>query len=348
MLGGRFNRLVKSTVLVKKRIARPDVGSRKSGARKSSFSLTFNRQVIQLDKRRKYIIGRVKGCDLRIKNARVSRQHGKIRWNSVSQTFLYEDLQSSNGSLINEKSVNWGHLKDGDIINIIDYKIFFNEQPKVPNHRSNSRQQQSKRETAMLEEKFSEMLQYADDAHLKVRLHEYHRLIVESRKNLSLLAYHDQTTGLFNRRYFDLNLKREEELGERHKTPVSLIMIDIDRFKKFNDKYGHQKGDEVLEGVAGIIRASVRRTDITCRYGGEEMAVILPNSDCDKVLKIAQKICRRVAVLSQEQFGVRVTISLGVASSRPQRRYAPEQLIKIADQALYQAKENGRNRVMNA
>jgi diguanylate cyclase (GGDEF)-like protein len=125
------------------------------------------------------------------------------------------------------------------------------------------------------------------------------------------------------------------------------MVIDIDHFKKFNDTYGHQKGDEVLEGVAGFIRSAIRTTDIACRYGGEELAVILPNTDIVKAAKVAEKIRRKVASLSKEQFGIRVTISLGVAEITRQIKTAVH-LIKAADRSLYQAKKSGRNRTCAA
>jgi len=123
-------------------------------------------------------------------------------------------------------------------------------------------------------------------------------------------------------------------------------MIDIDNFKKFNDTYGHQKGDDVLEGVGGFIRSAIRETDIACRYGGEEMAVILPNTTTDHAIKVAEKIRKKVASFSQKQFGVKVTISLGIATITAKCK-STTQLIAAADEALYKAKEEGRNRCVS-
>ena len=133
----------------------------------------------------------------------------------------------------------------------------------------------------------------------------------------------------------------------KRETNFSLIIIDIDFFKKFNDTYGHQSGDAVLRQVAQILKRNVRATDIVCRYGGEEMSIILPNTPKDEASGTAQKICERVAnnkyKLSNDKEG-QVTISLGVATY-PHDGSTPSEIIEAADKRLYSAKNNGRNRV---
>ena len=124
-------------------------------------------------------------------------------------------------------------------------------------------------------------------------------------------------------------------------------MIDIDFFKKFNDKYGHQAGDAVLKHVASTIKSCVRVNDIVCRYGGEEMAVILENTDKKSALITAQKICETIASKKYNlspDVQVNITISLGVATY-PENGNTPSELIEYADKCLYCAKENGRNQV---
>ena len=131
------------------------------------------------------------------------------------------------------------------------------------------------------------------------------------------------------------------------KTNFSLILIDIDFFKKFNDKYGHQAGDAVLKHVAKTLKSSVRSEDLVCRYGGEEMAIILNNVNKEIAIKTAQKICDAIASRNYEltpEITVNITISLGVASY-PDNGKTPEELIEYADKGLYKAKENGRNQV---
>lgn len=161
------------------------------------------------------------------------------------------------------------------------------------------------------------------------------------------LATTDGLTELYNHRYFQEQMIQNIETGKRYNRPFSLIMIDIDFFKKFNDTYGHQSGDAVLRQVAQILKRNVRSTDIVCRYGGEEMAIILTNTDNEQALITAEKICNAVSEHPLKLVNgndVKVTISLGVATYPKQGETAPE-MIKYADDCLYIAKENGRNQV---
>jgi len=137
------------------------------------------------------------------------------------------------------------------------------------------------------------------------------------------------------------------ETAKRYDSNFSLILIDIDFFKKFNDKFGHQSGDAVLKQVAQTLKKNVRSTDIVCRYGGEEMSVILSNTKKEEAIHTAQKLCNAVAErifdLANNQ-KEHVTISLGV-STYPQNGETSQALIEYADKGLYKAKENGRNQV---
>lgn len=163
------------------------------------------------------------------------------------------------------------------------------------------------------------------------------------------LATTDGLTELYNHRYFQEQMLQNIETGKRYNKPFSLIMIDIDFFKKFNDTYGHQSGDAVLRQVAQILKKNVRSTDIVCRYGGEEMAIILTNTKNEDALVTAQKICHAVAEHPLKLVngnGVQVTISLGV-STYPSNGDTPQAMIKFADDCLYKAKEHGRNQVGN-
>jgi diguanylate cyclase (GGDEF)-like protein len=155
----------------------------------------------------------------------------------------------------------------------------------------------------------------------------------------------DGLTGLFNRRYFDSALKIAVERCERNVDYCfTLIMFDIDHFKKFNDTYGHQTGDDVLQQVAKHILKAIRKTDVFCRYGGEEFAVILCGTDAEKGFLVAEKIRKVVEKIKIKTpiDTTKVTISLGIA------QYFSgddeEEMIKKADSALYQSKERGRNR----
>lgn len=163
------------------------------------------------------------------------------------------------------------------------------------------------------------------------------------------LAVTDGLTDMYNHRYFQEQMKLNIDNTKRYNTPFSLIMVDIDFFKKFNDKYGHQSGDAVLRQVAQTIKKNIRSTDIPCRYGGEEMSVILSNTKKEEAAIVAQKICEAVR---NKEFELatgdwtHVTISLGVASA-PIDSDSVQGLIEYADKCLYVAKENGRNQVIS-
>lgn len=162
-----------------------------------------------------------------------------------------------------------------------------------------------------------------------------------------MLATTDGLTDLYNHRYFQEQMRMMIEASKRYETSFSLIILDIDFFKKFNDTFGHQAGDAVLRQVAQTLKKNIRSTDIACRYGGEEMSIILPKTDHEIATFTANKICARV---SSKDFKLpngkdtSVTISLGV-STFPTDGVTAEELIEAADKRLYNAKHNGRNQV---
>jgi diguanylate cyclase (GGDEF)-like protein len=172
-----------------------------------------------------------------------------------------------------------------------------------------------------------------------------------AKAELERLSVTDGLTGLFNRRYFQTRLSQEFQRAQRYTDPVSLMMIDIDHFKRVNDTYGHPVGDVVLKGTADLVRSSVRDPDICARYGGEEIAVILPKTHLAGALVVAERIWRE---LGQKRYGVeekgeprelRVTASIGLAFYPSKDITAPEALVKYADEALYRAKREGRNTI---
>ncbi|MFP4687424.1 MAG: diguanylate cyclase [bacterium] len=161
-------------------------------------------------------------------------------------------------------------------------------------------------------------------------------------------AVTDELTGLYNRRFLDLQIKKE--LADPDSKPVGLLMIDIDNFKQYNDTYGHPAGDEVLEKLAEVFHRQVRTTDVkgtarkldtVARYGGEEFTVILPRTDLKNSVAVAERI--RAAVENIDDFEEKITISLGATIS--DNADTPNSLLQRADRALYEAKEKGKNRV---
>ena len=169
----------------------------------------------------------------------------------------------------------------------------------------------------------------------------------ELKMKLEKLALRDALTGLYNRGNFDEILKDEVNRTLRYGTHLSLLMLDIDFFKKVNDLYGHQTGYEVFKRIADTILNSVRNVDYVARYGGEEFTVILPETEQASAIELAERI--RLAI-EQKEFRIsesdtiHLTISIGVGSTS-ERIISPELLIQAADKALYDAKENGRNQV---
>ena len=165
---------------------------------------------------------------------------------------------------------------------------------------------------------------------------------------LAALATTDGLTGVANRRQFDTTLQNECDRAHRSKAPLSLIMLDIDFFKKYNDHYGHQAGDECLRDVAQALKATINRpSDLVARYGGEEFAVILPGTALEDACTIAQKLSAAIGALDRPHANSplgRVTISLGVAVLSPEQDHDATRLLSHADTALYAAKTAGRNR----
>ena len=166
---------------------------------------------------------------------------------------------------------------------------------------------------------------------------------------LSTLASTDALTGLPNRRQFDATLHKEWYRALRDATPLGLLMIDVDRFKPLNDRFGHQTGDRFLACVGQVIRDNVRRaSDMAARYGGEEFAVVLPGTGAAGALEIAEVIRRAVAAADTRgivEGGYPLSVSIGVAATVALAGGGSASLVHSADSALYQAKRNGRNRV---
>jgi diguanylate cyclase (GGDEF)-like protein len=159
------------------------------------------------------------------------------------------------------------------------------------------------------------------------------------------LAYIDGLTGIFNRRFFELRISEEMERARRFDTPLAVIMVDIDHFKRLNDEFGHLLGDEVLRQVSSIFSQQLRRIDVVCRYGGEEFALLLPQTTSEHAFRVAEKL-RHVVELWQFPGVPRpVTISAGVAIF-PGHGSTRDVLVKAADAGLYAAKIAGRNQVV--
>jgi len=170
---------------------------------------------------------------------------------------------------------------------------------------------------------------------------------ISLREELQKYSYEDALTGLKNRRYFDQLLEHESAVALRGDQPLSLLMVDIDHFKRFNDTHGHEAGDSALKAVAGVLARHFRDSDVVCRFGGEEFVIIMAGSTAKAAYDKARELAHAVRAMPVEHGGFElghVTISVGV-SSWPECSDSPDSLLGLADRALYRAKEAGRDRV---
>ncbi len=168
------------------------------------------------------------------------------------------------------------------------------------------------------------------------------------RESLHAQSVRDPLTGLFNRRYMNETMERELHRAARHHLSVGIIMIDIDRFKPFNDTYGHDAGDAILQALGRYIQYSIRGDDVACRYGGDEFMLILPQASLQDTMKRAKSLCEGLRQLFINHGGLRlggITVSMGVAAF-PDHGETMEILLRAADRALYRAKEQGRDQVV--
>lgn len=161
------------------------------------------------------------------------------------------------------------------------------------------------------------------------------------------MAYVDGLTGIFNRRYFEMRVSEEIERARRYDNVLALVMVDIDHFKRLNDEFGHLLGDEVLRQIGAMFTQNLRKSDIVCRYGGEEFVLLMPQTTIDSAAAAADKVRRTVETFSFPGVPRPVTISSGVASF-PADGDSRDALVLSADRALYSAKQAGRNRVVLA
>ncbi len=164
------------------------------------------------------------------------------------------------------------------------------------------------------------------------------------------LSIRDPLTGLFNRRYQEKSLERHLKYAQEHQQVLSIIMSDIDYFKNFNDKWGHQAGDVILQEISKFLMQNIRQSDVACRYGGEELMLILPGTSLEEAKSLGEQLRLGIQNLSLEkpnQFLEKVTISLGIASF-PEHGLSSLEITQSADAALYRAKAKGRNCVITA
>ena len=179
-----------------------------------------------------------------------------------------------------------------------------------------------------------------------------YKILAESIVELSSVGMLDQLTGIPNRRSFDNRMEMEWSRAVREATSISFLILDIDKFKNYNDTFGHQQGDVALQTTAKVLKQSVKRlTDFAARWGGEEFVVLLPSTDAAGAVEVAEVIRKAVedtAIPCDDPRGLKVTVSIGANTIIPGKDSSAEDFITTADGALYKAKEAGRNRVVHA
>jgi diguanylate cyclase (GGDEF)-like protein len=249
-----------------------------------------------------YIVGRDADLGLVVSRSSVSRQHARLFVDDDGNWWV-EDLNSTNGTFINENRVQSHQLQDADQVRFGDaiYKFLFG----------------SNIESA------------------------YHEAIHS-------MAIQDGMTGIHNKRYFLEFLEREISVASRHGHPLSLVMFDVDHFKKVNDSLGHLAGDAVLKDLAARIRPRIRREDLFARYGGEEFACVLPSTPLPGGLVFAEQLRQMIEQkpCTFEGQAIAFTISCGVTTLHRETDVDTTVLIRRADDNLYAAKRAGRNRVV--
>ncbi|MBN1412598.1 MAG: GGDEF domain-containing protein [Spirochaetales bacterium] len=305
---------------------------------KHRYYLFFMDKLLELKADGKYKIGRNKGNTVYLPHDSVSRQHSVIEWQNGK--FIIQDLNSTNGTLVNKQKVAATGLSDGDSIQLgvysLEFKVIDGKDSAIPFFLS---------PTMELEGELAKIIRDVDDKRLINKLYGVKKIFSKKEDRLLQLTYRDPLTGLYNRRFFNRSFSSEFNRAYRYNRPLSLLIIDIDHFKQVNDAHGHDRGDDVLRAVAKIIMNGLRRSDTACRFGGEEICVVLPETDAVAASYTAEKIRREIESESGKIAGIPVTVSIGVAGIGPSCDVM-EKLFKAADKALYQAKHSGRNTVI--
>ncbi|HIE05520.1 MAG TPA: GGDEF domain-containing protein [bacterium (Candidatus Stahlbacteria)] len=283
----------------------------------------------------KYLIGRTNDCDLILPSRGVSRHHALVE--KRGKKFFIKDLNSTNGTIINGTKIRKAALNPGDEIEICDYRLIFD----LKTHGTSETQIELKgKETSKLEGIYNQIKNRIKNLDLEKEFDKYHKIVKRSRRRLSDRVNLDSLTGIYNRGFFEktiIDLMKTKQM-------FSLIMLDIDHFKQVNDKYGHQKGDDVLRMIAFLIKNSCRTTDICARYGGEEFAIIFPDMDLNTARNVSEDIRKAIKNRSSELTGIPITISIGIAGY-PTHGREKNKIVKAADHALYRSKAGGRDRV---
>jgi two-component system, cell cycle response regulator len=246
------------------------------------------------------VIGRGADCEIFVDDFSVSRRHAQVE--QRADGFYAVDLQSTNGTFVNDISSAVHKLNDGDYLRV-----------------GNS------------------IWRFLAGGNVEAEYHE----------EIYRLTIIDALTGCFNKRYLMEYLDRELARSARFRRPLTAVLLDIDHFKGLNDEYGHLFGDFTLRELAGLVRSVIRTEELLARYGGEEFVIVIPESELDDALALCERVRSLVEchVFRIEDKSFRITISLGVATTCGSDALTGNELIRQADEKLYEAKRAGRNQV---
>jgi diguanylate cyclase (GGDEF)-like protein len=248
------------------------------------------------------VLGRGNDCDIRINDHSVSRRHARIQ--ATDDEFYAVDLQSTNGTFVNDSPISISKLKDGDYLRIGNC-----------------------------------IYRFLTGGNVEAEYHE----------EIYRLTIVDGLTEIHNKRYLLEFLDRELARSLRHRRPLALILFDLDHFKRINDELGHLAGDKTLRDLAAAVKAKVRREELFARFGGEEFVIVLPETTREGACIVAERVRCLVEQMAFEYEGKAypVTISLGIGMTMGETLIAPDELIRLADDKLYEAKDRGRNCVVS-
>jgi two-component system cell cycle response regulator len=307
---------------------------------KLKYSLYYLDRKLELDRDKTYSLGRGAENDICLPGLTVSRKHARLFWEAGH--FVIEDAKSTNGIFINGRRLPKRALFDGDQVAIGTCYLVFREID--PRHAGATDFDRELSDTLCIEHQMADLLQAIGDNKVRTQLFALKRTVDRARAKLDNLANRDRLTRLYNRRFFDTELDRELERARRYKHNLSLLILDLDHFKAVNDEYGHRKGDQVLTAIAAIISANTRRSDLAARYGGEEIAIVIPQMKPGSAVAAAEKLRALIEREAPRRTGLAITVSVGVAMF--ETADTAGDLIGRADEALYKAKKRGRNRVI--
>jgi diguanylate cyclase (GGDEF)-like protein len=288
------------------------------------------------------VIGRGNDVDFILSSSEVSRHHAAITYDG--KHFILTDLDSTNGTYVNGTRIRKRKIGVGENISIGDYILVIDDGTGGLSYPIDTAAASTGADTVILERKFASLREKLDSKTLHEEFRTIERAVKRSRQRLADAAHVDRLTGLFNRHYFEERAQHVLTQAQKTGEALALLFIDIDHFKKINDTRGHEKGDVVLASVARLIRISCRKTDVVARYGGEEIVVMLRSSSRDDAHRVARAINRVIRERSPKFVGMRVTVSIGIATY-PADGTDLREILASADKALYRAKKAGRDMV---